>query len=136
MHRPIVASTTDFGLGSPYVAATKGVILSICPDVSLVDRTHAAPQRDVRQAALVLAETTPWFPPRSIHVAVVDPGVGTDRELLWAEIDEFFRTYADQPATTFVALVGSSDRLELAIVGDSAAAMRGVAVGTPVTVRW
>lgn len=258
----IITLTTDFGVGSPYVAALRGVILSINPTAVLVDISHAVPPQDIRSGALVLADFASWFPPQTIHLAVVDPGVGTARRIVyvrmadhdfvapdngllsrlalrtppstirtvaepafwlpkvsatfagrdimapvaarlslgleparlgpaqqalvqleWTEarvagkriegavqsIDSFgnlvtniladslagvprgeevaivcdehetrgiFTTYADQPQMTLVALVGSSGNLELAIVGDSAAIMLGVAVGTPVTVTW
>ncbi len=81
----IITLTTDFGIGSPYVAAMKGVILTLDPAAVLVDITHAIRPQDVREAALVLAEVAPRFPPGTIHVAVVDPGVGTDRALVYAE---------------------------------------------------
>jgi S-adenosyl-L-methionine hydrolase (adenosine-forming) len=258
----IISLTTDFGTGSPYVAAMKGVILSINPDATIVDITHAIPPQNVRAGALVLAEAARWFPPDTIHVAVVDPGVGTGRKIVYARmgeqhfvapdngllsrlalvaspstiitveepefwlpevsatfhgrdimapvaarlslgldpsrlgrrqselerlewtearvaankiegsvqsIDSFgnlitdipagalagaprgeetvifcddhethgiFNTYADQPEMTLIALVGSSGKLELAIVGDSAAVMLGITVGTPVTITW
>ncbi|HEX3726545.1 MAG TPA: SAM-dependent chlorinase/fluorinase [Pirellulales bacterium] len=258
----IITLTTDFGQGSPYVAAMKGVIYALHPAATIVDLTHAIQAQNIRQAALVLAETTPWFPPDSIHVAVVDPGVGTSRQIIYARmaerdylapdngllsrlalasppstiigvtdpqywlptvsatfhgrdilapvaarlslglepgrlgtvqqalvqiewpearvtvkkiegtvqaIDSFgnlitnitadrlagvprgeevavlcdehetrgiFITYADQPQMTLIALVGSSGNLELAIVGESAAMMLGVTVGTPVSVTW
>lgn len=82
----IITLTTDFGTGSPYVAAMKGVILSINPTVTLVDITHDIRPQDVRQAALVLDDVTGRFPPATIHVVVVDPGVGTDRAIVYAEI--------------------------------------------------
>src|SRR5258708_2370795 len=85
---PIITLTTDFGTGSPYVAAMKGVILSLNPAATVVDLTHAIGAQNIRQAALILAETTPWFPPRTIHVAVVDPGVGTARKIVYARIWE------------------------------------------------
>ena len=74
---PIITLTTDFGNGSPYVATMKGVILSINPAATIVDISHAVPAQDVARGALVLEDTTPWFPADTIHVAVVDPGVGT-----------------------------------------------------------
>lgn len=258
----IITLTTDFGPSSPYVAAMKGVILSINPAATLVDITHGVPPQDVRSGAIILADTTRSFPPDTVHVAVVDPGVGTSRKivylrvgsqqyiapdngllsrlalteipstimtvadpqfwlpqvsatfhgrdimapvaarlslgldparlgplqadierLIWTEarvtankiegtvqsIDSFgnlitdipedalvnvprgeevtihcddhethgiFKAYGDQPEMTLIALVGSSGRLELAIVGDSAALMLGVRAGTPVTVKW
>lgn len=87
MFGPLITLTTDFGVDSPYVAAMKGVILSINPAARPIDLTHAIPPQDVRQGALALAATTVWFPPGSLHIGVVDPGVGTARELLFAEID-------------------------------------------------
>jgi S-adenosylmethionine hydrolase len=257
-----ITLTTDFGSGSAYVAAMKGVILSINSDVRLIDISHSIPPQNIRQAAIVLAEAAPWFPPGTIHIAVVDPGVGSDRRILYAQIDQqrflapdngllslvagskaasliieandprhwraevsptfhgrdifapvaarlslgldpmllgptvhdmveltwpevkrmanriegsvrsidsfgnlvtdittemlagvpsgeattircdehqtcgIFRTYSDQPQMTLIALVGSSGFLELAIVGDSAAAMLGVRVGERVEVHW
>jgi S-adenosylmethionine hydrolase len=258
----IITLTTDFGVSSPYVAAMKGVILSIHPNAVLVDVTHAVPPQNIRHAALVLSEITPYFPSDTVHVAVVDPGVGTQREIVYARIglqqyiapdngllshlalrvppstiravtnpaywlpsvshtfhgrdimapvaahltlglepdvlgpprdrlvelawpevrvaarkiegavqsiDSFgnlitnitsdalanvprdeslsvvcdehetrglFTTYADQPPMTFLALIGSSGNLELSIVGESAALMLGIPVGSPVVVSW
>jgi S-adenosylmethionine hydrolase len=82
----ILTLTTDFGLGSPYVAQMKGVILSINPAAMLIDISHAIRPQDVRQGAIVLDDVTDKFPSGTIHVAVVDPGVGTDRAILYAEI--------------------------------------------------
>ncbi len=82
----IITLTTDFGTGSPYVAQMKGAILSINPAAVIVDVSHAIRPQDVRHGAVVLAQTTPRFPDRSIHVAVVDPGVGTDRRIVLAQI--------------------------------------------------
>lgn len=258
----IITLTTDFGTGSSYVGQMKGVILSIDPAAVLVDITHALPPQDIRQAALVLEEVAPRFPAGTLHVAVVDPGVGTARPLVYAElgpqrylapdngllsrlalatpptrvialtnpaywlpqvsrtfhgrdilapaaahlsrglppeqlgtpgarleslawppvthgarriegsvlqIDAFgnvisditwqdltareppdavsvvcggeavtglVRTYADRPPETLVALVGSSGRLEVAVVGGSAARRLAVRIGDPVVVTW
>jgi len=79
---PILTLTTDFGVGSPYVAEMKGVMLSRAPGATIVDITHAAPPQDIRYACDVLASVTPRFPAESIHVAVVDPGVGTSRRIV------------------------------------------------------
>jgi S-adenosylmethionine hydrolase len=87
MADPIITLTTDFGEDSPYVAAMKGVILGINPAARLVDLSHQIPPQDVRHAACFLAESIPYFPPGVIHVVVVDPGVGSERSLLYAEID-------------------------------------------------
>ncbi len=86
MSRPIITLTTDFGTDSPYVAQMKGAILSINPDVNLVDISHAVPPQDIRHGAMVLADVTGLFPPGSIHVAVIDPGVGTGREIVYVKM--------------------------------------------------
>ena len=72
MARPVVALLTDFGTRDPYVAAMKGVLLSICPDVTLVDLTHDIPPHDVRAGARTLAACCAYYPPGTIFVAVVD----------------------------------------------------------------
>jgi S-adenosyl-L-methionine hydrolase (adenosine-forming) len=84
--RPIVTLTSDFGTDSSYVAQMKGVILSRNPDVCLVDLSHSVPPQDVRSGAILLADTCFRFPPRTIHVAVVDPGVGTERQIVFAQV--------------------------------------------------
>jgi S-adenosylmethionine hydrolase len=84
--RPLISLTTDFGAGSPYVAQMKGVILSRCREIDLIDITHAIAPQNIREAMVVLADVTPRFPAGTIHVAVVDPGVGTARRLIYAEI--------------------------------------------------
>lgn len=258
----IITLTTDFGVSSPYVAAMKGVILSMNPEARIVDLTHAIPPQQIALAAQVLADVTPLFPAGTLHIAVVDPGVGTSRAIVYAEIagqrfvcpdngllarlaerhpptkivhitkEQFFRrpvaptfhgrdimapvaarlslgidpdelgpphpalctldwpraqrmsnriegkvvavdsfgnlitnitremlegvptdesvavrcdehethsiftTYAEQPPMTLVALIGSNDQLEIAIVNDSATIMLGLGVGAPVEVCW
>ncbi len=258
----VVTLTTDFGVGSPYVAAMKGVILSINPAATIVDITHDVPAQDIRRAAVVLDDAADWFPDGTVHVAVIDPGVGTERPIVYARIgsqryvapdngvlgrlaerippsevirlenraywlpevsntfhgrdimapvaahlslgaepaalgsaaekvvrlswpkvvfrpdridgavlhiDSFgnlitnitsdmlanrptderacvvcniyetwgiFHTYADKPSGMLVALIGSSGRLELAVVGDNAATRLGIRIGEPVVVAW
>lgn len=262
MSPPLIVLTTDFGVSSPYVAAMKGVLLTLAREATIVDLTHAIEPQNIHQAALVVADFAPWFPVGAVHIVVVDPGVGSERALVVAEIggrlylapdngalsllarrtapsrifrleerswwlphvsttfhgrdilapvaarlsqgldpaqlgppharlveldwpevrimaqrisgtvvsvDSFgnlvtditgemlksapraestrilcgehetfglFQTYADQPPMTLVALIGSSDRMELAIVDDNAALMLGVGVGEKVTVSW
>ena len=82
----IITLTTDFGTGSRYIGAMKGVILSINPRATIIDLSHTVPAQNIRAGAIVLAETAPWFPPDSIHVAVVDPGVGSNRRIVYARI--------------------------------------------------
>lgn len=75
----IVTLTTDFGTRDAYVAAMKGAILGIARSVRLVDVTHEIAPHDVAGGALALEAAAPYFPPGIVHVAVVDPGVGTAR---------------------------------------------------------
>jgi S-adenosylmethionine hydrolase len=83
---PVVTLTTDFGEESPYVAAMKGVLLAVNPAVRIIDLSHQIPPQDLRYAAFFLRGAVPCFPQGTIHVVVVDPGVGTDRALLCVEL--------------------------------------------------
>ncbi len=80
--RPVISLLTDFGEASDYPAQMKGVSLGICPDAQLVDITHRIPQYDILVGQLFLRDAVPAFPQRTIHLAVVDPGVGTPRRPL------------------------------------------------------
>ncbi len=75
--RPIITLTTDFGLDDPFVGIMKGVILNIVPDAQIVDITHNIEPQNIAQAALILNATYPWFPRKTVHVVIVDPGVGS-----------------------------------------------------------
>lgn len=77
---PLITLTTDFGLRDPYVAEMKAVILSITSDVTIVDVSHQIEKFNIRMGAYVLASAVPYFPRGTIHVGVVDPGVGTKRQ--------------------------------------------------------
>ncbi len=75
----IITLTTDFGLRDPYVGIMKGVILGIAPEACLVDITHEIGSHDVAEGAFALASSVRHFPPGTVHLGVVDPGVGSDR---------------------------------------------------------
>lgn len=81
----IITLLTDFGLADSYVAEIKGAIWSRAPDVTLVDITHQVPPGDLRAGQYVLSRAWAHFPRGSVHLAVVDPGVGTERRALIAE---------------------------------------------------
>lgn len=85
MPRSIITLTTDFGSTDGYVAQMKGVILGINPEAVLVDVTHSIPPQDILAGARQLDEVVDAFPPGTIHVGVVDPGVGTARSLIGVE---------------------------------------------------
>ncbi|MBN1912101.1 MAG: SAM-dependent chlorinase/fluorinase, partial [Pirellulales bacterium] len=82
----LITLTTDFGSGSPYTAVLKGVILTINPRATLVDITHDIPAQDIREGAVVLDDVANRFPEGTVHLAVVDPGVGTERAIVCARI--------------------------------------------------
>jgi len=84
---PIITLTTDFGLQDHYVGVMKGVILSIAPRATVVDITHDVPPFAVDEGAFQIAEAWRYFPKKTIHVAVVDPGVGGERRAILAEAD-------------------------------------------------
>jgi len=78
----IITLTTDFGLNDGYVAAMKGVMLSINPEVQLIDICHNIEPQNIVQAAFILSTAYRFFPPKTIHLVVVDPGVGTERRAI------------------------------------------------------
>ena len=78
----IVTLLTDFGTADYFVAAMKGAVLSVAPAATLVDVTHEIAPQDVAAAAFTLAAAYPAFPAGSVHVAVVDPGVGSARRAI------------------------------------------------------
>jgi hypothetical protein len=83
----LITLTTDFGYDDPYVGIMKGVILGIDPQARIVDLSHGVPAQDIMAAALLLRHSLPYFPRRTIHIAVVDPGVGSARRPLLVEAD-------------------------------------------------
>ena len=85
MARPILTLTTDFGLSDHYVASMKGVILSICPQAQIIDISHDVKPFEISEAAYLIAQTYRSFPKKTVHVVVVDPGVGTARRPILME---------------------------------------------------
>ncbi len=77
---PIVTLTTDFGTKDSYVAAMKGVILRINPNINIIDLTHDISPQNILEANLFLYNSCPYFPQGTIHLVIIDPGVGTDRD--------------------------------------------------------
>jgi S-adenosylmethionine hydrolase len=90
MSVPIITLTTDFGLKDPYVAEMKAVIMTICPNARIVDISHEIEKFNVRIGAFVLASAAPYFPEGTIHVVIVDPGVGTKRKPILIETENAY----------------------------------------------
>ena len=90
MPSKIATLTTDFGLKDPYAAEMKAAILSICPTTVIVDITHKIAKFNTRMGAYTLASAAPYFPKGSVHVAVVDPGVGTQRRPILIQTTQAF----------------------------------------------
>jgi S-adenosylmethionine hydrolase len=85
--RPIVTLTTDFGTRDFYVAALKAAMLRRCPDLRMIDVTHEVPRHDILCGSITLERAIDGFLRGTVHLAVVDPGVGTDRRILVAELN-------------------------------------------------
>jgi S-adenosylmethionine hydrolase len=85
MRKPIVTLTTDFGLRDHYVGAMKGVILGICPQAQIVDISHEVRPFQIGEGAFLIAQAYSCFAPKTVHVVVVDPGVGTTRRPILVE---------------------------------------------------
>ncbi|MBN1336955.1 MAG: SAM-dependent chlorinase/fluorinase [Deltaproteobacteria bacterium] len=99
---PPLALLTDFGLADPWVGVMKGVILSVAPGLSLVDLAHEVPPGDVLAGALHLDAAVDFFPPDTLFLAVVDPGVGTARRALAARVGSWRFVLPDNGLLTAV----------------------------------
>jgi S-adenosylmethionine hydrolase len=101
-HRPIITLTTDFGSTDHFVGAMKGVILDIVPDAQIVDICHAVQAFDVLDGALTISQAYSYFPNRTVHVVVVDPGVGTARRPIVASSDKYHFVAPDNGVLSLV----------------------------------
>lgn len=82
MDRPIISLLSDFGLSDPYVGIMKGIIAGIAPQANLIDQTHLVAPQNIRSGALILDRAYRYFPMGTIHLAVIDPGVGSNRRAI------------------------------------------------------
>ena len=117
----IVTLTTDFGWRDPYVAQLKGVLLDRCADLRIHDLTHEIAPHDVLEGALFLAAAVPTFPRGTVHLAVVDPGVGTARRAIAATIGGQHLVCPDNGLLT---LLGRREPLEASRSIENAALLR------------
>jgi S-adenosylmethionine hydrolase len=107
----IVALLTDYGLQDPYAGMMKGALLSVNPEARIVDLTHDVPPQDIREGGRVLSAARPYFPAGTIFVAVVDPGVGTDRAILGVETERHFFLAPDNGLLSFLDRDGGIRRI-------------------------
>lgn len=113
---PIITLMTDFGLKDGNVGVMKGVILRFCPQAQIVDLSHLIAPQNIPEAALILARSQPYFPAGSIHVVVVDPGVGTPRRPLAARIASHYFVLPDNGILTQVLEKAGQHRKEIELV--------------------
>jgi S-adenosylmethionine hydrolase len=98
----VITLLTDFGTRDGYAGVMKGVIWKIAPDVQIADITHHVKAQNVQQAAIILARTVPFFPAGTIHVAVIDPGVGTNRRPIGLQLGSQYFIGPDNGLFTLV----------------------------------
>ncbi len=135
---PLITLLTDFGAGSGYPAQMKGVILSVRPDATVVDLSHEVPHYDVLAGALLLEACAPRFPAHAVHLAVVDPGVGTARRAMCL-VDSRGRRFVGPDNGLFTPFLGGGRAHLIAAPKDVpervSATFHGRDVFAPVAVR-
>ncbi len=132
----IVTLTTDFGTGSEYVAQLKAVLLGSAVQPTLVDIAHDLPAHDIRGAAWLVGQACLAFPPDTLHIVVVDPGVGTARRLLWTRLGNQEFLCPDNGVLTWALRRAPLAAAHLIPVSDPAAAtFHGRDVLAPAAVR-
>jgi hypothetical protein len=110
MNRPVITLLTDFGMSDHYVGAMKGVMLGICPEALLVDITHDIRPYGIGDAAFTLSQSWPYFPAGTVHLVVVDPGVGSSRRPILAEAGGHLFVAPDNGVLTLVRSAGQDFR--------------------------
>lgn len=102
MHKPLITLTTDFGYADPFVGVMKGVIYGINPQANIVDLTHSITPQNIEQAAFIIGMHYNYFPKNSIHLVVVDPGVGSARRPVLAVADGHYFIGPDNGVFSYV----------------------------------
>lgn len=133
--RPLVTLLTDFGTADGYVAELKGVLLSAAPDALIVDAAHDIPPQDVELARLTLARYWRRFPAGTVHLVVVDPGVGSSRAGIAVESDGRFLVGPDNGVLSPALLSRGARAVALAVPGDAAPTFHGRDVFAPAAAR-
>ncbi|HWQ04379.1 MAG TPA: SAM-dependent chlorinase/fluorinase [Longilinea sp.] len=112
----VISITTDFGQKDGFVGTMKGVIWKICPQAQIADITHDVPPQDIFTAAIALWRTVPFFPAGSIHIAVVDPGVGTQRRPMAARLGDQYVVGPDNGLFTLLIQTAEKDKQPVALI--------------------
>jgi S-adenosylmethionine hydrolase len=99
---PVITLTTDFGYDDPYVAAVKGAILNINPQATIIDISHTIRPQDILQAAFILDGAYRYFPKQTVHVAIVDPGVGSERRAVILKTPSAFFVAPDNGILSYI----------------------------------
>ena len=110
-HRPLITLTTDFGLSDHFVGTLKGVILNIAPEAEIVDISHSVQAFDVLDGALTIAQSYSYFPSGTVHLVVVDPGVGTARRPILVTSERYHFVAPDNGVLSLV--YGREERLHI-----------------------
>src|SRR6478672_9321651 len=123
--RPIITLLTDFGTADGYVAELKGVLYAATPDVVVVDLSHDIAPQDVESARLAVARYWRRFPSGTVHIIVVDPGVGSDRAALAVSSDDRFLVGPDNGVLSPALLAGGSRAVALPVPNMASATFHG-----------
>ena len=129
--RPLITLLSDFGTADGYVAEMKGVLYSLVPDVHVVDLSHDVPAHDVELARLTVARYWRRFPPRTIHLIVVDPGVGSTRAALAVGSDERFLVGPDNGVLSPALLMADAVAVALTVPASASRTFHGRDVFAP-----
>jgi len=132
--RRIITLLTDFGTADGYVGEVKGVLLSGAPDATVVDITHDIPAQDVDSARLVVARVWRRFPSGTIHIVVVDPGVGSSRAALAVEADGRCLIGPDNGVLSPALLTAGARAAQLGVPAGASATFHGRDVFAPAAV--
>ncbi len=129
--RPLITLLSDFGTADGYVAEMKGVLYSLAPDVNVVDLSHDIPAHDVELARLTIARYWRRFPPGTIHLVVVDPGVGSTRAALAVSSDERFLVGPDNGVLSPALLIAGAAAVALTVPASASRTFHGRDVFAP-----
>ena len=132
---PIITLLTDFGTADGYVGEMKGVLLSEAPGATLVDVSHDVPAHDIEMGRLTLARYWKRFPPGTVHVAVVDPGVGSSRAAIAVASDNRFLVGPDNGVLSAALLAADAEAVELSIPSHASSTFHGRDVFAPAAAR-